>query len=327
MSDFIDHSSKRIIRNMWCKPLIKFINDKLSYKLIYMGLPSPDATDILDWIDYLEYIIAFQCRNYPYPSSLDQSKKLVEKLEEKLRELERIKKIKSFSLYDGYIEEVVLMGRDTIGRDFSQKEFITLYNLDFCNNINSPVQVLDEDGNLHLVYKSEVIEKLIKLQNEIKTTKPKKFIMFLTVHVGFYNGEEVFFKRKKMEEIESYHSKIKKIIGPEKTLLLLRAYIFALLKKYFISFGFVPEFLPVINYRHGSKGKWLLVFTIVGTFNDNDSSAECFQQTQDLLNQNFLTIDKNKIVSLKLKNFSGRPTDIDPIKIFKSSETYKKLWN
>lgn len=80
---------KRAIREKWSKPLIKFVHDVLGHKLTYLGLPSPDAHDIVEWIDYIDYVIAFQCREYPKPSSVTQPEDAVLKLEDKLRELER----------------------------------------------------------------------------------------------------------------------------------------------------------------------------------------------------------------------------------------------
>ena len=107
MGEFKDHSAKQVIREQWCMPLLKFIHDSLGCKLIYLGLPGPEAIDLLSWIDYIEQVIAFQCRDYPKPSSVSQSKARVQELEGKLRELERQGKIKTFAVYDGYIEEVI----------------------------------------------------------------------------------------------------------------------------------------------------------------------------------------------------------------------------
>ena len=42
--------------------------------------------------------------------------------------------------YCGSFEEVVLLRKDFEGQDYVQDEVVTLYNLDFCNEISSPVE-------------------------------------------------------------------------------------------------------------------------------------------------------------------------------------------
>ena len=81
MGEFRDTIRKKVIRTQWCKSLIEFMHRKLKYKLIYLGLPGPQALDLLEWIDYIDQVIAFQCRKYPRPSSLNQSREKVSELE------------------------------------------------------------------------------------------------------------------------------------------------------------------------------------------------------------------------------------------------------
>ena len=66
--------SKILIRSKWNKEIIKFISTNLKTKLVYLGLPSPSAEDILEWIDYINEVIAFQCREYPKPSRPSQDR-------------------------------------------------------------------------------------------------------------------------------------------------------------------------------------------------------------------------------------------------------------
>src|ERR1035437_7117838 len=104
--------SKVFIRNNWDKPLLKLIEKKTGNKLLYVGLPSPEAEDIDAWIEHLRVVIAFQCRKYGELSDPKQDRKDILKLHEKLLSYEREMKLENFIVYDGYIEEVVLRGYD-----------------------------------------------------------------------------------------------------------------------------------------------------------------------------------------------------------------------
>ena len=51
---------KILIREKWNQPLLEYLSKKNSEKLVYMGLPSSKAEDILTWISYIKVVIAFQ---------------------------------------------------------------------------------------------------------------------------------------------------------------------------------------------------------------------------------------------------------------------------
>ena len=263
MGEFRDTLRKKIIRKQWCKTLIKFINEKLNYELISLGLPGPQALDLLEWIESIDQVIAFQCRDYPNPSSVDQPREEVLKLEAKLRDFEREGKLATFSLYDGYIEEVVLRSKDINGDEFNQNDVVTIYNLDFCNGITVPLEVIDDEGNLQECYKSDAIKKLLEIQRDISSkVRSKKFVMFLTIHSGFWHEEKKkFITQTESEHLRKYFLKISSLKANAKRIRLLKAYIFDTLKSYFCNYGFTPEFLPVIYYKGAGtdKNKWLLL--------------------------------------------------------------------
>lgn len=331
MGEFKDTIRKEVIRKQWCKPLIKFINEKLKYKLIYLGLPGPQALDLLEWIEYIDQVIAFQCRDYPNPSSGDQPREKVVELEAKLRDFEREGKLTTFSLYDGYIEEVVLRGRDINGDEFSQNDVVTIYNLDFCNGITVPVDVLDDEGNIQKYYKSDAIRRLLEIQRDVSSKiKSKKFIMFLTIHSNFYEEEAVnFIGQTESEPLKKYFLKINSLSRSTKSIRLLKAYIFDILKNYFCDCGFTPEFLPVINYIGAGRGRknWLLLFTVIGAVNKGVARAQYFQSTDDLLNQKFITIKEKKIDYWHQKGIDEKVCFSDSVEAFCNSECYKNLWD
>ncbi len=331
MGEFKDTISKKAIRRQWCKPLIKFINEKLRYKLIYLGLPGPRALDLLEWIEYIDEVIAFQCRDYPHPSSISQPLSKVSELESKLRDFERQGELTTFSLYDGYIEEVVLRKRDTIGNHFNQNNIVTVYNLDFCNGITVPLKIKDDEGNIQEYYKSDAIKRLLEIQRDISSqTRCKKFIMFLTVHSLFWEGEaKSFVSRTESEPLRKYFSKINSLHMTSKWIRLLKAYIFDTVKRYFCNYDFTPEFLPVIYYRGAGldRENWLLHFTIIGAENKGISGAPCFQQTEHFLNQKFLTVPDKSLSSFDQGVVDEVRCSEDSVEAFCNSKCYKQLWN
>jgi hypothetical protein len=330
MGEFKDTIQKEVIRTQWCKSLIKFVHEKLRYKLIYLGLPGPQALDLLEWIDYIDQVIAFQCREYPKPSSISQSRNKVLELENKLRDFERQGKLTTFSLYDGYIEEVVLRGRDINGNHISQNDVVTIYNLDFCNGITVPLEVKDDEGNIHKYYKSDAIRKLLEIQRDISSqTRCKKFIMFLTVHSLFWKEEaKNFISQTESKPLKKYFQKINSLYGAPRRIRLLKAYIFDTVKKYFCNYDFTPEFLPVVYYKGAGLEieNWLVFFTIVGAENKGISGAPCFQNTGAFLNQKFLTVENKSLISLDQAGITEVNRFQNSVEAFKNSECYKQLW-
>src|SRR5258708_7959090 len=170
-TDFSDHARKQVIRSQWCKPQIDLLHKNLKKKLIYIGLPDLKALDILEWIAYLDKVIAFQCTQKD-----DGTPIKVEQLEELLVDLERKAKLKSSVVYPGYMEEIVMGGLSKTGQTYIQTEYLKIYNLDFCNNFTTPTKVRDEKGNvIEIISKSQAIDKLLDFQ---KKQTGSKFIMY-----------------------------------------------------------------------------------------------------------------------------------------------------
>ena len=110
--------------------------------MLYLGLPSPEAEDIIDWIEFIDEVIAFQCREDGKPSEVGQSRIAVKALEDKLSQFEKKGFLNNFIVYDGYIEEVLFKGKDNMSQAFAHSNTINVYNLDFCNSITSPIEFL-----------------------------------------------------------------------------------------------------------------------------------------------------------------------------------------
>ncbi len=314
--------SKNIIRRDWGKKIIEFISIHLNSKLTYLGLPSPDAKDIEEWIEHIDEVIAFQCRDYPNPSSPEQDKKNIEQLQYKLSEFERKGIINSYVVYDGYIEEVVLKRRDNTGIEFALNNTIHIFNLDFCNSITSPLEIVEYDtGEVKKVYKFDAIKILLELQNLVNS-KIKKFVLFLTIKSS-YSGKE----------LEDFNSSITQIIPSdissyEKRIRFLRNYVITTVKNFFEHNGFIAEFLPTIEYEGDNKHK-LLHFTVIGTNKKDDATpvAPSFQKVDDLIKERFITIDEEELVEKVTEKISeSNLNSCNPVDIFESSKSYNKFW-
>lgn len=319
---------KSFIREQWNKPLLKFLSRKTSDRLLYLGLPSPKAEDILEWIEYIKVVIAFQCRDYPEPSSENQDRGAIDELNDILNDLERKSKLDNYIVFDGYLEEVVLRGYDNSPTriNFSVENFVTLYNLDFCNKISSPIKYIDGGGIPQIAYKIEAINKLLQIQQALRKSS-NKFILFLTVQCS-YDGAELdhFIRLPPNEEIKEYISKCKTLSGHIKNARIVRLFFAYQIKQQLEAFGFSAKILPSVYYT-GLKGVTLLHFSVFGIAQTKPSATvPSFQTLRDIINQKFISIDDSKFINQTKAFDSETDVELDPVKLFAESETYRSLW-
>ena len=184
--------NKICIRNNYNKKIIKYLKEKCGYNIIYFGLPSPEAHDIECWIEYISYVIAFQCRDYKQISTPDLPTDEIDKLIAKLNEWEAASKIEGYDVYDGFMEEVIFNGYDNSSSGsvpFKFENAVTLFNLDFCNKITTPQEYLNADGVPEKKYKFELIDKILEHQKQV-SNENQGFVLFITINSG-YDGEEL----------------------------------------------------------------------------------------------------------------------------------------
>lgn len=241
--------NKVCIRERFDRTLIQFLKDSFGCRIIYYGLPSPEAADIFCWKDYIDYVIAFQCRDYPYLSSPDQSTKNIDELYQKLSELEASNVIEGFDLYDGYMEEVLFRGIDNSASGamkYRHDNFVTLFNLDFCNKITSPQEYIDIEGKTVSKYKFELIDKILEYQESV-TKENDKFVLFLTLKCSFSDDELVAYKSANNAELSRYyHSGQSRGV---KKRYILKHYVESLLAEKILSRNYVYYYMPTVFYR------------------------------------------------------------------------------
>jgi len=289
-------ANKNLIRGKWNMPLIKFLSKKVNEKLIYIGLPSSDADDIAQWLEHIKSVIAFQCREYGQYSKPTQTRELILKLEEFLRQLERQGKIDDFIVYDGYLEVVIIKGFDNSPKEieFRTDRFITLYNLDFCNDIASPIEYIDKNGDTQKVYKFNAIQRLLEIQKSLSKIS-NKFIFFLTVHCS-YEGKELqdFINDPPNEFIRDYIKKYLNLKGHKKNAEIVRLFVCNNIQTYFRANSFSYHILPVIKYE-GIKNTPLLHFAVLGVHSNPTAEGVANYQTLDeVIKQKLITINSEQ---------------------------------
>ncbi|ODS36642.1 hypothetical protein BEH94_11670 [Candidatus Altiarchaeales archaeon WOR_SM1_SCG] len=328
MSNFKSSKNKDFIRSNWGKPLLDFIYTNINCKLVYMGLPSPNAEDIKEWIDYLSKVIAFQCRDYPKPSDpATQSKEAVHKLEKMLLDFQRMKKIESFAVYDGYIEEVILNRRDLSLIEFNQDETVMVYNLDFCNEIDSPLDYMDKNGEPKKAYKFQVIKEILQLQKSIEDSS-QKFIMFLTIRAKFEDEDiSEFIKNTNNETIKQLIKNYSNISGIDKKARILRIYIIETLRNFFQHYEYIPRFLPTIQYK-GTGNANILHFTVIGTRTEPTAGGTVYwhQDLKTLCGQKFITVKNEAFIRITKNELDETECTLNPIRSFRDKKEFKDYW-
>lgn len=244
MPDF-STPNKGCIRRYYNKPIIKYLKDKFDCNIIYYGLPSPDAEDIAEWIDYISNVVAFQCRDYGEVSNPDQPTDEVDKLIEKLNRWEASGQINDYIVYDGYMEEVLFKGFDNSASgsiDYTHENHITLFNLDFCNSITSPQEYITKDGDRITKYKLELIDKILEYQSAV-SNQSDKFILFLTVQASYTGADLIDYLEANKVYLSKYES------HKQKKYFKLKHFIEDNLYQKIIAYNYVPQFMPTVFYK------------------------------------------------------------------------------
>jgi hypothetical protein len=325
--------AKQIIRKDWAKPILAYLHDILGKKLIYLGLPDTEAHDVTEWLEYIDRVYAFQCREYPKPSHANQSREKVLALENTLRTFERKQQISTYDVYDGYIEEVVLRGYDNTPdvKEFFLEDVVTVYNLDFCGQVSSPIEYTDREGNKQQAYKFDAIKRLMSVQADLPFLS-KKFVLFLTLHCS-YDGKEFenFQRNPPNQDINAYIQPTFSMTKGNKAPYWVKAFVYHNLTQFFTINHFIPEFLPVIHYK-GDNNSPLMFFTVIGTQIPGSSGvATPLQKISDVLYGKFVSVNEENILvnNEELTVHAEKCKDwglINSLHLFKESTTYKRHW-
>ena len=196
-SSFTASPAKRIVREIWNTPFLEYIHNKYGVKYRYFGLPGPNIEDVRLWKNMIEEVVAFELP----PLVVDERSDIVQ-LRANLMKLKILHVV-----YCGSFEDVVIRRKDMEGQEYKQDRLITLYNLDFCDEISSYVAT-HELGQKRLRY--EAIRVILSDQKQCYLSRndgqPCYFIILLTVRnqIEAERVIEYMSRDKPLKETHSY---------------------------------------------------------------------------------------------------------------------------
>ena len=137
-----DSPGKRAVREHWNTPLLGFLNQVHGFRYRYMGLPGVDLIDVRLWRDMIEEVIAFEVPARPTRQDPEGRRRI-----RTLRRNLQVLGIPGHAFF-GPMEEVVILRQDYDGTPYDQNKLITLYNLDFCDEIASRIATKEQGAQI-----------------------------------------------------------------------------------------------------------------------------------------------------------------------------------
>lgn len=259
MPNFRDHPRKRVVREQWDTPVLEWLHSRWRRKYFYMGLPGPEAIDIELWHWMIERVVAFEMES---PRSRNPRKDLIA-LNKKLTLLNIPN-----AVYCGSMEEVLLWKKDYDGNALVLDEFVTLFNLDFCNAITGRIDT--SDGTKRCL-RFEALREIVTIQRSFfRRTGQNKFIMLITAFDSFHVQElQRFISNPDLPgETSSFIDTVLSQnplprTGYIQNTELLRVFVFSCMREYFHGQNVKSLFLPMVVYTGRNESTPMVHFTVV----------------------------------------------------------------
>lgn len=215
-----------------------------------MGLPGVDLLDIRLWQDMIDEVIAFEMRARRTNDDPDGRRNILG-----LRRNLRLLNIPGHA-YFGPMEEVVLLRKDYDGTTYQQNKVITLYNLDFCDEISSHIETREQGSQ---AWRFDAIRQILRDQRECYQQQrgANHFIVLLTVRdqinvvrLRQFLGENLY------DDTGSYLAMCgglnslplaKYVLGTHTW--ALKAFIHNALRQYLVNPNISAFFFPMVKYR------------------------------------------------------------------------------
>jgi hypothetical protein len=167
---FVNNPDKDIVRTHWDTPLLRHLHQKFGIRYRYCGLPGVDLIDVRLWKDMIEEVVAFE----PPDDSPDR-RTAITTLRRNMAALGVTGRA-----YFGSFEEVVVLRKDFEGTNYVQDRVVTLYNLDFCNEIGSKIETSTRGKKC---WRFHAIRQILHDQQDCfsREEAPSWFILMITV--------------------------------------------------------------------------------------------------------------------------------------------------
>lgn len=273
-SMFQDHPRKRVVREQWDTPALEWLYGRWGRKYFYFGLPGPKAYDIRLWRRMIRHVVAFELE----AKRGENPRRNIEELRRNLTILNI-----AHTVYCGPMEEVVLWREDHDKREFELNEFVTLFNLDFCNPITGRIETADE-GRRCLRF--ETIREIITIQRRLfRRTRMNKFVILITAFDSFHVREMERFVSKpdlSREMRQFVNGIVSEESLPSTGLMhdtrLLKAFVFDFLRDCLHGQNAKSFFLPVVSYAGRTERSPMIHFVIVCVMEDEETAQVVDQQ-------------------------------------------------
>ena len=244
-----DTIGKSVVRKQWNTPFLKLLNEKYGFRFRYMGLPGVDLLDVKLWRDMIDEVIAFEV---PARKTKDDPEGRSGIL--KLRREMQLLGIPGHA-YFGPMEEVVILRKDYDGTRYDQKKVVTLYNLDFCDEIASKISTRNQGEQ---AWRFESIRQILLDQKQVyqKYREPSRFILLLTIR-NQIDAMKIrhLLSGNLFEDTSAYLRSCGGLNSlPNQGPLLgthtwvLKAFVYNMLCQYFASPHIAATFFPVVRY-------------------------------------------------------------------------------
>lgn len=245
---FRDPPAKKTVRGQWNTPFLRYLHDTYQIKYRYMGLPGPDVYDILLWRDMIEEVIAFERL-----SPGKDNREYIAQLKMNLRKMSEIKA----KVYAGSMEEVVMLRRDLDNVPYIQDKVITLYNLDFCDEISSLVDtreygkrrwrldalrvIIEDQRECFRIHRCDgYFIILITMRNQINSSNLREMLAITP-----YPETQLY--RTECEQEKAIPTQNEDLIG--KHTWAIKALVYNYLKRYLNVSGISSILFPFIKYQ------------------------------------------------------------------------------
>lgn len=248
MRNPFDNFGKKTVREAWNTPLLRFLNSEYGFRYRYVGLPGVKIIDLLLWQELIDEVVAFEARA-TYQRDDAQGRRNISALRRNLHSY-------GFNArtYFGSMEEVVIMRRDQDGKPYSQSNLVTLYNLDFCNEIASPVETQEEGKQ---VWRFHAIRQI--LHDQWESYNPGKhsgyFVILLTVRDQIDANKLRAHFSEPFADSKDYWDSCQQVRPlPETNFILgehswsLKTFIHDQMRKWFVSPHISALFFPLVKY-------------------------------------------------------------------------------
>ncbi len=282
---FRESPAKRLVRETWDTPLLRHLHEQYGFRYRYMGFPGTELVDVRLWRDMLDEVIAFEL-----PAPTGDQRAYITALRRNLQTL-GIRNV----TYFGSLEEVVILRKDLDGIDYRQENLITLYNLDFCDEIASRVDTRDGPK----AWRFEALRTIVQDQHECfrRSDGPPFFIMLLTVRNQIHAGQAHSFLRPRNLVAEAHRyrgvcERTKRI--PSRGILLgqhgwaLKTFLYNTLRSYFGAPNVSALFFPLVKYMGTPVSRQIpspmLHWIILCRFGNREHAAPAFYPDDYLFN-------------------------------------------